>query len=413
MRKRLVITFLLVATAVTAAFGVASLQQKKIIGGLFSLSGNWSILGKNSEAAVYIAIEDVNQYFYKKGSYMRLRPLIDDTKLEPDRALQLFIATADRGIKVVIGPQSSEELEKIKDYADMHGVILISQSSTAHSLAIPSDNIIRMCPSDIKEGEAISTLMWDQGIKAYISMARNDAGSQEQQMSTKKAFTAAGGEVAGGVQYSPDASSNFANDLNYLDGLVGQAIGKYGAEGVAVYLTAFDEVATIFKEASSSKYKNLGKVRWYGSDGSAMSLALIKDARAAEFAEQVGFPCPLFGLFDANKAKWEPVKKKIKEWTGEEADAFALAAYDAVWLVALAYDSLDDGNVDDLKNAIIRQSYVYEGITGPVVLDVSGDRKYGFFDFWAVRKVGGKYQWVKIGTFDDSPESPRHLILLN
>jgi len=64
---------------------------------------------------------------------------------------------ASKGIRIVIGPSTSAELEAIKDYANNNGSILLSPSSTAPLLAIPGDNIFRLVPDDTHQAEAITT----------------------------------------------------------------------------------------------------------------------------------------------------------------------------------------------------------------------------------------------------------------
>ena len=70
-------------------------------------------------------------------------PFIEDTKRNPDVALEKLKSLADKGIRIVIGPQTSAELNKVKYYANNNGILLISYSSTATSLAIAKDNIFR------------------------------------------------------------------------------------------------------------------------------------------------------------------------------------------------------------------------------------------------------------------------------
>ena len=77
----------------------------------------------------------------------------------------------------VIGPQSSAEVARIKPYADANNILVISQGSTASSLAIPGDNILRFCPNDTREAEALVALLQHDGIRAIVPLWRNDAGN--------------------------------------------------------------------------------------------------------------------------------------------------------------------------------------------------------------------------------------------
>jgi branched-chain amino acid transport system substrate-binding protein len=81
----------------------------------------------------------------------------------------------------------------------------------------------------------------------------------------------------------------------------------------------------------------LGTVRWYGSNGVALSDALVSDPTAAEFAIRTGYPNPVFGRDEGAREIWEPLVAQIRARTGLEPDGFALAVYDAVWVAARAY----------------------------------------------------------------------------
>ena len=92
--------------------------QEIVIGGLFSLTGNWSSLGIASKAAMEIGIEDVNAYLAQGNTGMHFTASIQDTKLDPASALTAITALKGSGVEVVLGPQSSAEVAAIKPYAD-------------------------------------------------------------------------------------------------------------------------------------------------------------------------------------------------------------------------------------------------------------------------------------------------------
>ena len=88
-----------------------------MLGGLFSLTGNWSSLGTASQAAMEVGIEDVNAYLAEGNTGMQFTASIKDTKLDPPTALTAITALKDAGVEVVLGPQSSAEVAAIKSYA--------------------------------------------------------------------------------------------------------------------------------------------------------------------------------------------------------------------------------------------------------------------------------------------------------
>jgi branched-chain amino acid transport system substrate-binding protein len=142
-------------------------------------------------------------------------------------------------------------------------------------------------------------------------------------------------------------------------------------------------------------------VRWYGADGIAQTTPLLANSAAVAFAEQVGFPAPLFGLDPSAAEKWQPLAARIKARAGTDPDAFALAVYDAVWVAAQAYlASPGSVSTDDLAARFVAGAGSYYGATGWTVLNAAGDRQYADFDFWAVRPSAGGHAWTRVASFD-------------
>ncbi len=361
------------------------------IGGLFSLTGNWATLGVTSKAAMEIGIEDVNQYLAAGSSGYHFTASIQDTKLDPAVALTSVTAMKSDGIEVVIGPQSSAEVAAIKSYVNDNGMIVISQSSTAGSLAIANDNVFRLTPSDTLEAVALVGVMKADGQATIIPFWRNDAGNVGLQVATRALFGSS--SVKAGVQYEP-TTTDFTASLATLKTQVSAAIAERGGtNGVAIAHAGFDEVVEIFKLAAADPV--LSSVRWYGTDGTALNEPLRTNAVAAAFAKKVNFWTPTPGVDDGAKARWEPVATRIATRAGAQPDAFALAVYDAVWLAAQAYLAAGGtGHTTALKSALVTAADGFYGASGWTKLNAAGDRKYGDFDFFALNQSGSAFSWA-------------------
>lgn len=372
--------------------------REVLIGGLFPLTGAWSTQAQTLRAAMELAVEDVNRYLEGNAAGIRFVAGIEDTQLDPALALEKAKALRARGAQLLIGPNSSAEVANLKPFVDANGILLISPASTAASLAIAGDNVFRFTPSDSLEGVAVSALMWEDGARAVIPVWREDPGNAGLERATRARFVALGGTVLEGVEY-PAAAPDFGATATAIAAQVRQAAAEHGATKVAVYLAAFDEAATLFQIAAADRM--LSSVRWYGSDGVAHSDSLRLDPRAAAFAIRSGYPNPVFGSDEGARDIWEPLAARIKERTGMNPDAFALTIYDAVWVVARGYvasgATLD---IEQLKHAFTTAASTHFGATGWTVLNAAGDRKYGDFDFWAVREVEGAPTWIRVARYE-------------
>jgi branched-chain amino acid transport system substrate-binding protein len=372
-----------------------------VFGALLSLTGDSSSSGECGQAALEIAVEDVNAYFSAIGSEIRVRLIVEDTKTEPAVALEKLKSLAGKGIRVIIGPENSAEVAAVKAYADENGILLLSQSSTAPSLAIAGDNVFRFCPDDNHQAKAVARMMWEDGIRVIVPMWRGDLWGDELSNATKGGFEELGGRVLDGIRYTP-VTKDFSTELESLNSKVGQAIAQHGdADAVGVYLIAFDEVVPIFIQAGEQN-AIFSMVKWYGSDGTAMSNALVSTPRAAQFAVMTGFPNPIFGVVESEK--YEAISEQISAKIGRTPDAYALAAYDALWVLTIAYIEAGEHDCNTLKVAVLRVAESYRGTTGWTSLNEAGDRLVARYDFWAVREDNGTFRWKRVATYLITPD---------
>ena len=368
-----------------------------VLGALLDLTGSWASLGITSQAALEYAVEDLNAELESTGSPARVRLLVEDTQLDSDVAEEKARELADQGVRVFIGPQSSAEVADLMEYVDTSDLVLVSHGSTASELAIADDNLFRVVPPDIPEVEALVSLMTEDGIAVVVPMWLDDTGNRGLYDAMARVFPERGGVVCDGVAYAA-GTVDFTEALATLTEQVTEATAEHGAGAVAVYVATFDDVVPIFNHASQAE--SLEGVRWYGGNGSALIEALPAHSWAGAFAVETQFRCPLFGLGEDVRDRWEPIADRIETETGQVPDGFSLAAYDAAWIVTLALlESEDPEDVAGLKEALVRTANAYDGVTGPMTLDEAGDRSTGDFDFWAIASANGGYEWQRAARF--------------
>ena len=129
------------ATESTRYFGPIGGENTILIGALLPLTGTLSSFGQSAEASLTLAVDDVNNQLENSGSSSRVGLVIEDTKTDPNVAREKLMDLASKGIRIVIGPSTSAAVAAVKEYADENGILIVSSSSTAPSLAIPNDNV--------------------------------------------------------------------------------------------------------------------------------------------------------------------------------------------------------------------------------------------------------------------------------
>lgn len=374
------------------------------IGLISSLTGAWSSGGKSIKIAVEKAQADVNEYFENKNSSLRIRLLVGDSKTDPVESIQAIEKLADSGVRIIIGPATSAAVMSVKDYANQHGIILISPSSTSPALSIAHDNLFRFVPDDKNQAEFISNKMWNDGIRVVIPMWRSDTFGNELVKEMKKNFEKKGGLVMEGVEYHAHTGefSSSLHRINFimwnqylkkLSHILDNATHKFDPHEVGIYLVSFDEVTPILIQ--SNEHQTLQQVKWYGSDASAQNMQIIRNHDAAHFAEIINFSNPLFQV-NLSNTKAEVLEKEIeKKLHGSSSLTYPIIAYDTFWVTALSLEKISNNMTSDINIDIDIESFKkiinataadYDGVSGNIILNAAGDRIDANYDIWSVAR---------------------------
>jgi ABC-type branched-subunit amino acid transport system substrate-binding protein len=125
---------------------------------------------------------------------------------------------------------------------------------------------------------------------------------------------------------------------------------------------------------------------------------LISDPTAASFAA-VQFFAPNLSLPEPPHPDLAKITAAIKNKTGIEPDALALAAYDAMWVIArtVAAFPVPTDDFTKIKAVFHSEANRFYGITGPLTWNGAGDRAPASFDYWDIVDDEGTYKWKWVG----------------
>jgi predicted transcriptional regulator len=109
----------------------------------------------------------------------------------------------------------------------------------------------------------------------------------------------------------------------------------------------------------------------------------------------------------------ELLDDNIRKRIGEFHSSYDDYAYDAFWVAALSEatalkhqvknssSTAETDYIDFLKKTFIDIADSYSGITGKTILIEYGDKKFGYYDFWAIEDKednnGLDFHWVRVG----------------
>jgi branched-chain amino acid transport system substrate-binding protein len=381
MHRRLFVLLCLFAslTAHADRRRASSPNDTIVVGGLFSLTGEGASLGKASQTMLELAARDLNAELDALQLPYHVVTAVYDTKLTPAGAFAGIQSLHARGANIIIGPQSSAEAAALLSYANDHGIVVISQASTASSLAIPNDYLFRLAPNDKLEGAAMAALMHADGVDTIVPVWRADAGNTGLRNGVAQFFS---GTMADGVSYDP-TTTDFAPIVKALGDAVRAAKNANPNAKIGVYLASFEEGAAILDLARLDPDLLL---HWYGGDGLTQTQAPLSTPAIAAFATATTFTAPGVALVEQTRNRWEKLST--------EPDAYSLSVYDAAWAAVLALVETRN-RAELLRDAFLRTTERYWGVTGPLALDAAGDRRVADFDFWTVQGT----DWVRTASY--------------
>lgn len=368
-------------------------EQKPVvevpIGALLPLTGDLASFGKREQRAIEMAVQDVNRFAESTGAPFRFKLIVEDTRDDPETARNRIQVLAAQGVKAIVGPLSSGETAAVKQFADANRIVVVSQGSTAVSLAIPGDYVFRLAPTDKYQGRVLARLIWQQGYRNVAAIYRNDAWGQGLYEYLKANFEALGGRVEG-VAYDPRAQ-----DLSGEVSRLADIVARFGDDTAVVMISFEDDGINIIR--LSARNPVLSSEVFFGTDGSALSSRFLTEV-GDEVLKLGGNPSTNY--WPASNPLQQEFVQRYRDLYGENPDAYSLNAYDAVWLIALSVMLAGRYDGEAIAKALPLVAQRYYGVTGSVILDENGDRAYGDYGIFKVERTPQGLDWVLVGIYD-------------
>jgi branched-chain amino acid transport system substrate-binding protein len=245
------------------------------IGAILPLTGDLSTHGEENWAGSKLGVVDFNKHLEKIGAKWTLKMISEDSVTNPVIALEKLTSLNAKGIKIVVGPETSSNIRNIKGYADSNNIMLVSCCSSAPALAIPNDGVFRLVPDDSNQGSAIAKLLQHEGIDVIVPVWRGDTWGDGLSESTIDSFVERGGTADEGVRYNPE-SPEFSPTTSLLAEQVQDRVDEVGADNVAVLFLGFAEILQFTQ--SAAQHDVLDDVRWFGPGANTKEYKLINES---------------------------------------------------------------------------------------------------------------------------------------
>ena len=359
-------------------------------GSLLPLTGGYSSVGVQVNAATVLAVEHFNAYLDAKDAGWDLVLFQENTASNPVVALEKAQALHSRSADIIFGPAGSSRVKNVMSYVNDNNMVVLSCCSTSTELAVADDRVFRVVADDANQGKAFGILLADEGIEVVVPLWIGDSYGDSLRNAAVSEFEERDGMSDEGIRYNPDVRE-FSVSVGALADTVQDYVDDHGSDKVAVVVVAFDEIVAIMQAAAN--YPVLKQVKWYGSETLAQNSFLAKDRIASDFAIEVEFSAVQVPIGDGPRA--QSVTDALSVPFGGTPNAFTYNAYDAVWLAGLAIERTGSTDPADIAAILPTLAASYTGgALSSTELNEAGDlalATYGTWrlgaDDWYVEKV--------------------------
>jgi branched-chain amino acid transport system substrate-binding protein len=311
---------ILLATAATVALGTGAYAEDINIGVILGFTGPIESLTPDMATAAELAIDEVNKAGTLLGGGNTLVSVRADSTCVDSAAAQAAAEAlvSTNNVAAIMGADCSGVTGAIaNNVAVPNGVVMISPSATSPALSTIDDHglFFRTSPSDARQGQVLSDVLMDRGIKSVaVTYTNNDYGKGLAD-SFQNAYEAAGGTV---TISAPNEDGK----------------GDYSAE-VAALAAAGGDMLAVFGYADQG---GAGIIQGALDTGAFDTFVMGDGMKSQSLIDNIG--PDLNGSIGTQPGSAGPGAKKLAEMltgiAGTPDGPFTAESYDAAALIALA-----------------------------------------------------------------------------
>ena len=350
-----------------------------------------------------ILVPRLNAYLDLLGYDAEVEILNDNALETPAIHLEKVQGFHSVDVDLVIGGRWSSQAQSALPYVNENKMLLFSPSSTSPLLAIPDDNLYRMCPTDVVQSDAIAEMLYQWGIEALAVIQRVDPWADGIYNLLVPELEDRGmvSEPGWRISYNPE-SKEFASDLQTLEGIALEMVAEYGAERSAILVIGFSEVAIMITQVEA--YPTIyNEVRWFGTDGTAITQRIRDDAPTQAAHLQIPSTLAAPGI----SPKFRELNATNFPLVGQVLGYYGACTYDIAWCLLEAVLETQGVVAEDIIPLIDPITEKHYGTTGWAKLNEDGDRFPPDYEIWGYGTVGDRTEHVNYGkyfTFDGTVE---------
>ncbi len=359
------------------------------VGAILPLTGGWKTTGIGANAALELAQEHIATFLTQHDYKMNV--VIKDSQSSPAQALEELKNLHAQGIRVVVGPMTSDEAEAIVDYANENDILLISPSSSSMSLSL-EDNLYRLAPNDEIQSLMLTFFMYNYDIDNVIPIYIDDNYGKSLYELTKllNSFL--------GIYDHPEPftytseTTDFSDIIQKAEEAI--AINDYAYPNTCVFFIGNeDHLANLIKQIP--EFSSLRYLKWVANEAVIGSQSLLQDETVADFAFRTALTGNSLDTRNIFKDLYlESIYQQIADNLGAQPSYYSLLAYDALWLASRLYDTgINEVDFETLRMSLIHNATHFYGLLGQARFDENGDKDNFTYAFMRADKWNDANLW--------------------
>ncbi|MFP3552989.1 branched-chain amino acid ABC transporter substrate-binding protein [Paraburkholderia sp. SIMBA_049] len=341
----------------TSAHAADATPAVVLIGHAAPLTGQLANMGKDSENAARLAVDEINsQHPVIGGKPVRLQLDSQDDAADPRTGTQVAQKLVDEGVVAVVGDiNSGVSIPASRIYSEAQ-VVQISQGSTNPAYTQQGyKTTFRVVATDALQGPALARYALNSLHAKRIAVI-DDSTAYGQGLADEfvKAAKANGGTIVA-REATNDKATDFRAILTKIKGLRPDVIMYGGSDATA---------GPLVKQAA-----NLGMTASVlGGDGACT------DKMVSLAGDAIGnLVCSEAGLALSKMPKGQEFDRRYTARYKVPIDAYAPFAYDAVYVI---YDAMKRANSTERAKVLAAMPVTqYDGVIGKIAFDMHGDLK--------------------------------------
>lgn len=374
MIKRLLVAALALALIVPVAACSSGGGGGTIkLGVVLSTSGLLGPMGQDMMKAAELAVKEINDGGGLLGKKVELVEEDDTTDAATALTRVKKIVEVD-GVQLMVAGMTSGGAMAIGPYLAQKGVLAVSPSATSPNLQNQpwKEWLFRSTPDDAFQGAVLADFVKEKGYSKLATMVQDNpygVGLEKALVDSLKAKGWTGKQVVS-VHYDP-TKKDYRTELDQI---------KSASPDVVLAVTYAEDGIIVFKQASEM---GLGNIAWLGCDGNYGD-GMFAEPKAADFmAASMVAGTRAAGPSGATYTKFATA---YKTFAGKDASVYTDTVYDAIKLLAASVKAAGKTDPAAVKAEMLKIGKNYDGASGTITFNTTGDRVSGTFELWKVVK---------------------------